>query len=193
MTEESKLLIILAGIILAGIMWIFKRPGRHKRNILKARKIQQKLNSFQGEFRDAKIFAYLRKIDPFIFEELLLNCFEQRGYKIKRNKRYTGDGGIDGKVFDAQGKLMLIQAKRYAGNIKKQDVLDLSEAVKRKNAKMGIFIHTGKTSKPILEMVNDLPVTIISGSRLIKLLEQPAPKPAYSDKGSREKIVVSDG
>ncbi|MEX6059375.1 restriction endonuclease [Enterobacter hormaechei] len=39
---------------------------------------------------------YLRKIDPFVFEELLLEGFEAHGFRTIRNKRYTGDGGIDG-------------------------------------------------------------------------------------------------
>lgn len=42
--------------------------------------------------------AYLRKIDPFVFEELLLEGFERRGFEVIRNRRYTGDGGIDGRV-----------------------------------------------------------------------------------------------
>ncbi|WP_192840691.1 restriction endonuclease, partial [Enterobacter hormaechei] len=41
---------------------------------------------------------YLRKIDPFVFEELLLEGFEAHGFRTIRNKRYTGDGGIDGQV-----------------------------------------------------------------------------------------------
>ncbi len=38
--------------------------------------------------------AYLRKIDPFVFEELLLEGFERRGFEVIRNRRYTGDGGL---------------------------------------------------------------------------------------------------
>ena len=41
--------------------------------------------------------AYLRKIDPFTFEELLLEGFESHGFRTIRNKRHTGDGGIDGR------------------------------------------------------------------------------------------------
>jgi len=39
--------------------------------------------------------AYLRKIDPYVFEELLLEALLSKGFKITRNKRYSGDGGID--------------------------------------------------------------------------------------------------
>lgn len=51
--------------------------------------------------------AYLRKIDPFVFEELLLEGFERRGFEVIRNRRYTGDGGIDGRVkIDGQTRLI---------------------------------------------------------------------------------------
>ncbi|MCS5932703.1 restriction endonuclease [Klebsiella pneumoniae subsp. pneumoniae] len=33
-----------------------------------------------------------------MFEELLLEGFEAHGFRTIRNKRYTGDGGIDGQV-----------------------------------------------------------------------------------------------
>ncbi|EPO2651139.1 restriction endonuclease, partial [Klebsiella pneumoniae] len=56
--------------------------------------------------------AYLRKIDPFTFEELLLEGFESHGFRTIRNKRYTGDGGIDGQVIIGKHRY-LIQAKRY--------------------------------------------------------------------------------
>ncbi|WP_407233716.1 restriction endonuclease [Escherichia coli] len=32
-----------------------------------------------------------------MFEELLLEGFEAHGFRTIRNKRYTGDGGIDGR------------------------------------------------------------------------------------------------
>ncbi|MGS6531656.1 restriction endonuclease, partial [Enterobacter hormaechei] len=45
----------------------------------------------------AQIINYLRKIDAFVFEELLLEGFEAHGFRTMRIKRYSGDGGIDGQ------------------------------------------------------------------------------------------------
>ncbi|WP_248844390.1 restriction endonuclease [Escherichia coli] len=42
--------------------------------------------------------------------------FESHGFRTIRNKRYTGDGGIDGQVKCGKHRY-LIQAKRYRGHI----------------------------------------------------------------------------
>ena len=60
---------------------------------------------------------YLRKINPYVFEELLLLAFERRGMRVIRNSRYSGDGGLDGQVL-IDGERWLIQAKRYGRTIR---------------------------------------------------------------------------
>ena len=55
---------------------------------------------------------YLRQVNPFLFEEMILTALKRHGFKIKRNRRYTGDGGIDGQAW-WNGQHYLIQAKRY--------------------------------------------------------------------------------
>ncbi|WP_228703482.1 restriction endonuclease [Klebsiella pneumoniae] len=80
---------------LAVLYWwkITARKRRHKRKQQQARRVLAKIQTLPAF--GYKI-AYLRKIDPFTFEELLLEGFESHGFSIIRNKRYTGDGGIDG-------------------------------------------------------------------------------------------------
>src|SRR3546814_1841072 len=60
-------------------------------------------------------------MEPLAFEELLLECFERRAIQVVRNRRYTGDGGIDGKV-KICGWVWLVQAKRYADTIRPEHV-----------------------------------------------------------------------
>ncbi|WP_199192296.1 restriction endonuclease [Chlorogloea sp. CCALA 695] len=62
------------------------------------------------------MIAILRKMNPYAFEELLLTCCQNQGWKIERNFKYSNDGGLDGRVTIA-GRLYLIQAKRYRGYI----------------------------------------------------------------------------
>ncbi|WP_407263626.1 restriction endonuclease [Klebsiella pneumoniae] len=112
---------------------------------------------------------YLRKIDPFVFEELLLEGFEAHGFRTIRNKRYTGDGGIDGRVIIGKYRY-LIQAKRYRGHIALQHVQEFEKLLKRHNCR-GSFCHTGKTgagSKSV--SIASERMEIISGQRLIDLL-----------------------
>ena len=63
----------------------------------------------------------LRRMNPYAFEELLLTCCHEQGWEIERNFKYSGDGGIDGRVTIA-GKLYLIQAKRYSSYINPQHI-----------------------------------------------------------------------
>ena len=64
------------------------RP-RHYFKIKNGERVLKKLESFE---HDGSKINYLKKIDPFVFEELVLSAFQSHGFKIKRNKRYTGDG-----------------------------------------------------------------------------------------------------
>lgn len=143
--------------------------SRHQKNIRKARRVLNKIRSWDNDNINARIFGYLRKIDPFVFEELLLEAFKDKGYGIQRNSRYTGDGGIDGIVFDNTQITYLIQAKRYKGHINRQHLLDFQNLVTTNDVK-GFFIHTGKTGKGCYSLLKENNVQIISGSKLIKLL-----------------------
>lgn len=80
-----------------------------------------------------------------MFEECLLDAFKAKGYRIKRNKAYTGDGGIDSRIYDATGKLYLLQAKRYSSSINPQHVSEFSKQILSHKAAGGFFVHTGRT------------------------------------------------
>lgn len=117
------------------------------------------------------VIKYLRSIKPFVFEEFLLTCFQRQGYKIIRGTRYTGDGGIDGKVY-INGHLYLIQAKRYSGNIKLAHLQEFAAVIKQNKCAGGYFIHTGKTSTNCHEYLKLNPhVFLISGQYLIDFIK----------------------
>tara|TARA_R110000764_G_scaffold91830_3_gene175012 strand:- start:132 stop:659 length:528 start_codon:yes stop_codon:yes gene_type:complete len=153
-------------------LYIFskKRFNRHKHNRKKAEQVIAKIQSFEHHGQQIN---YLRKIDPFVFEELLLNAFQKRGYKVIRNKRYTGDGGIDGIVYDIDGNKILIQAKRYRSYINPKHITDFQFLLKRKHARKGYFVHTGKTSSNTRNLFQHTNVIIIGGSKLLKLIVPP--------------------
>lgn len=77
---------VLVAIVLTNLI---PRP-RHLWRRQAAKRVITKLQQIEGF---GPRLAYLRKIDPFVFEELVLEGFERRGCKVRRNKRYTGDGG----------------------------------------------------------------------------------------------------
>lgn len=116
--------------------------NRHKHNVKKSKKMIKKV----GKIKDPnKQITYLRKIDHFLFEEVVLSALQSMGFKIKRNSAYTGDGGIDGQV-KIKGKWYLIQSKRYSNYIDKTHVEEFANVCKKRR-QPGLFIHTGKTGK----------------------------------------------
>jgi restriction system protein len=78
-------------------------------------------------------------------------------------KKYTGDGGIDGRC-KINGVDYLIQAKRYKAHI--QEFAQICN----KRQKKGLFVHTGKTGKKSKSVIQNSNLTLISGNRLLDLL-----------------------
>lgn len=152
-------------VIGASSLYQLLRP-RIRYRVKKSRKLHLLLQSMQN---DAQLFSYLRKVDPFLFEELILTAYESKGYPIKRNKRYTGDGGIDGQV-KINDKWHYIQAKRYSKAINPAHVLEFSNLC-QKRERLGLFIHTGRTGPKSNSIFSTCErISVISGSKLIHLL-----------------------
>ncbi|MBB3948422.1 restriction system protein [Rhizobium skierniewicense] len=159
-------IIIAAGILLRRLLKPKARILRHKRKQEQARRVLEKINTIPLM---PQRLAYLRKIDPLTFEELLLEGFERRGHRVVRNTHYSGDGGIDGSV-QIDGETHLLQAKRYAKHINRQHIADFSALIAARNCK-GIFIHTGRTGAGAKDLVlQDHRLTILSGQKLLNFL-----------------------
>lgn len=103
----------------------------------------------------------LRKMNPYAFEELLLTCCQNQGWEIERNFRYSGDGGIDGRVL-ITGKLYLVQAKRYKNYINPKHIRDFHRVIEQDKAAGGFFIHTGKTGEMSKELLREYRITLLS-------------------------------
>ena len=121
------------------------------------------------------MLAYLRKDEPFIVEELVLSALDRReDIKIQRNKRYTGDNGVDGRFYIKNKEVNLkfvVQVKRYSSYINSKHLEEFHEQIIKEKAYKGLFVHTGKTSKNSLELSkNNDKLEIISGERLINLI-----------------------
>ena len=141
-------------------------PRSHRRRIRAARRVLAKI----GDWGAPRIFGYLRKIDPLAFEELVLEAFARSGHRIKRGRRYSGDGGIDGHVW-LDGRWAPIQCKRYSSAINPAHVADFAALVRRQGGSGGFFVHTGRTG-PQSRKENDGTVfTFVSGQRLIDLVQ----------------------
>ena len=98
-----------------------------------------------------------------------MSVFEEKGCKVIRNKRYTGDGGVDGRIIE-NGHLVLIQAKRYKSYVSREHIMNFRKLIEHSNSNKGYFIHTGKTGSDTLKNGSDGKLFIISGHKLIKLI-----------------------
>ncbi|MCX8966586.1 MULTISPECIES: restriction endonuclease [Erwiniaceae] len=162
---EYRYLIIVFLTLLLITRALRRKKSRHSKKIKTADYVLKRIS----QFTPPQKLGYLRKIDPYSFEELIMTCLEKKGFPIKRNERYSNDGGIDGRFF-VNGEMYLIQAKRYQKDIRYDHLEEFSNILEKNNCK-GLFVHTGKTPKNIsLRNINMEKITIISGGRLLELL-----------------------
>jgi restriction system protein len=199
--DSVKLFVILAFAAaalsyLARRRYGSRRQRLHRKNIKTAEGLKEMFRSWKQPGLEARVLSYIRKIDPLVFEELILSCLQDAGAKIQRNYRYTGDGGIDG-IFHFNGQRWLMQAKRYSSAIVPEHVL---EFIRRCNGSPGIFVHTGRTGPKSYSYVKPhRKIKIISGERLIALilnngcledlLNQRSATTNFSDGGHKTKIL----
>lgn len=144
-----------------------KTANNHLRNIDRSKARLNSLQALAALDNFPSQIAYVRKIDPYIFEEMILSAIESKGHNVTRNNRYSGDGGIDGE-FNLNGKRILIQAKRYQGVIRPGDVVAFNAICVQAGVR-GIFVHTGRTGKSAREAAGNV-VELISGKKLLDLL-----------------------
>lgn len=132
-------------------------------------KILKKINQPDFKNNPASLFSYIKKIDPFVFEELLLLAFRFRGFRVVHNKRYTGDGGIDGMIILPNCQRVAIQAKRYANHINPAHINTFRKDLLKKRCQHGVFIHCGKSGSGLYDNLSPN-ITLISGHNLHVLL-----------------------
>ncbi|MBR4930846.1 MAG: restriction endonuclease [Bacteroidaceae bacterium] len=146
---------------------------RHQWYIRRAMKVYDRINKERDRYTSAQVFRYLRHVNPYVFEELLLLALSHKGYKVIHNRRYSGDGGIDGRVV-INGKRIPIQAKRYTSYIRREHVVAFARLVQIHHKPFGLFIHTGKTGSVAGDPSCDY-VRIVSGENLLNLLYKDRP------------------
>lgn len=164
-------------------VFISTQKHQHKKNVVMSKGVMRKVGKIKNP---NKQIAYLRQIDHFLFEEVVLTTLNSMGFRIKRNSAYTGDGGIDGEV-KIKGKWFLIQSKRYSNYIDKTHVEAFLD-VCRERRQPGLFIHTGKTGKDTaLIFQSSRNVYCVSG-HLLSLMFDKGKKKFWFDYVTQHKI-----
>ena len=117
------------------------RKSSQRRRVREASRLLRQLSD--DSLSDAYRFGIIRNADPFVVEEAILTAYKRAGHRIRRNRRYTGDGDIDGFV-RLNRKWHAIQAKRYRSAIRPNHVHDFAAVCSRRRVP-GIFFHFGRT------------------------------------------------
>lgn len=174
LADKHYLVVLAIGLLLLlALVW---RPGKkHKNSRLHARYLKQAERVYKylqsTGYSNAQKLTFLRKINPYVFEELVLIAFNRKGLPIKRNVRYSGDGGVDGVVV-IEGKECPVQCKRYRSHINARHVEAFAALCRERGAK-GFFIHTGRTGTRSYAVLKDYHnIEFISGGQLIKLIAE---------------------
>jgi restriction system protein len=116
----------------------------------------------------------LRDLNPFEFENLVSNLFQQLGLESKLT-RSSRDGGVDAVAFDIRpviGGKVVIQAKRYKNTVGVSAVRDLYGTMMNEGANKGILVTTSGFGPDAYEFSKDKPIELIDGGKLLFLLDQ---------------------
>ena len=160
-------LIVVCFICIAFCIWFLPSLFPNRKHRLNRKIAQITLNKIRQANSVPEIYYCLRSTDPFVFEEMILLAVKHAGHQVKHNKRYTGDGGIDGRC-KINGKKYLIQAKRYRSYVNPNHIDDFDKLCSSNNSR-GLFVHTGKTGKKALTK-HYASLSILSGRKMLDLL-----------------------
>ena len=116
----------------------------------------------------------LMDLNPYEFEQLVANLFEEMGLETKLT-RSSRDGGVDCVAFDARpvlGGKVVIQAKRYRHTVGISAVRDLYGTMMNEGANKGILVTTSGYGTDAFDFCKDKPIELIDGAGLLYLLQQ---------------------
>jgi|GEM_PF-5105390 len=116
-----------------------------------------------------KTSAYLSQIDPIELENLCLIVFAKLGYEAKPTSR-TSDNGADG-FLKKDGKLTILQCKRYQGVIGEPTLRDLLGTMHHFGASSAIIVTTGRLTNSASKWIAGKPIRVIYRNELSELIK----------------------
>jgi len=142
----------------------------------------ERIEAAFSELREVLIsdlLSQLGKVDPFRFEQVVLDLLVAMGYGGSRKEaaevtRKTGDEGIDGVINEDRLGLdvIYVQAKRWKHNVGRPEIQNFVGALAGKKASKGIFITTSSFHDNATDYVAGLhnKIILVDGRRLAELM-----------------------
>ncbi|MBB3121733.1 restriction endonuclease [Pseudoduganella violacea] len=150
--------------------WRLAQRPLHRHHVRVARRILRKVRGFTGAGRVPRCLCYLRQVDPLVFEEVVLSALEDAGLFVLRNRRYSGDGGIDGVVWLPKLGWYALQVKRYRAHVREQHVGQFALVIRQQGYDGGLFVHTGKSGAAVYGHLGAGGIRLLSGESLVRLV-----------------------
>lgn len=146
-------------------------PG-HQRNVRQSRRVLRAVRGFTEPGVGARSLAYLRAVDPLVFEEVVMSALEDVGLLVLRSRRYSGDGGVDGTVWLPGRGWYAVQSKRYRHHVCLEHVCAFSQVLASEHFDGGLFVHTGRSGAALYPQMDAAGIALLSGDRLIRLVRE---------------------
>lgn len=123
---------------------------------------------------EQELLAQLRSIDPASFERFVVLLLAAMGYGVGEVTGRSGDGGIDGVIYEDRLKLdrIYLQAKRWADAPVGSAAIDgFLGALAKHGANRGVFVTTSRFTQDARRAVElpHLRLVLIDGEELARL------------------------
>jgi restriction system protein len=127
----------------------------------------------------AEVLDSLGKVDPFRFEQVVIDLLFAMGYGGSRGEaarvtQKSNDEGIDGVINEDRLGLdtIYVQAKRWKNPVGRPEIQSFVGALAGKQAHKGVFITTSSFSQGAMDYASAVPqkVVLIDGSRVASLM-----------------------
>ena len=135
--------------------------------------IDQGISTIEEQVK-SELLDYLKGIDPYDFEKVILILLKKMGYGEMVETKKSGDGGIDGVMNEDKLGLerIYIQAKRYtAGNVQETDIRNFIGAMSGDTSK-GVFVTTSAFAPKAVAKAESAHhrIILIDGDKLADLM-----------------------
>lgn len=135
--------------------------------------IEETLAELQ-EALEQEVLTQLRSINPASFERFVVRLLAAMGYGVGEVTGRSGDGGIDGVIYEDRLELdrIYLQAKRWAdAPVGGPDINGFFGALAKHGANRGVFVTTRRftqDARPAVELPH-LRLVLIDGEELARL------------------------
>ena len=145
------------------------RVLRDEQYKLKHEHIIRQLNTFKSAWlKRCQSIDFLIALSPEQFQELIWVVYRQLGYSVYETS-FMHDGGADG-ILERNNQKLVLQCKRYRGNVGQPVVRDLFGTYMHLNANGAVLVTSGRVSAAARHFAKNKHIEIIDGDALLKML-----------------------